>query len=144
MNGFSSDIIKDVFPLSENLCYNTRNKRTFHSRDITTVHFGSETLSHLAPKMWDLVPEDIKKLESVASFKNAIKKWKLEIALAAYAEHIYFRFALCNYFIIQSEAFFHLSFVNTYCTINICTPANTCGWGLILAQLWRTYVIVVF
>ena len=41
-----------------------------------TVHFGSETLSHLAPKIWELVPEEIKKLESVASFKNTIKKWK--------------------------------------------------------------------
>ena len=76
VNGFSPDIMKDVFPLNENLRYNTRNKRTFHSRDIRTVHFGSETLSHLAPKIWELVPEEIKKLESVASFKNAIKTWK--------------------------------------------------------------------
>ena len=76
VNGFSPDIMKDVFPLSENLCYNTRNKRTFHSRNIRTVHFGSETLSHLAPKIWELVPEEIEKLASVASFKNAIKKWK--------------------------------------------------------------------
>ena len=77
MNAFSPDIIiKDNFPLSENSRYNTRNKRAFHSREIRTVHFGSETLSHLAPKIWELVPEEIKKLESVASFKNAIKKWK--------------------------------------------------------------------
>ena len=68
--------MKDVFPLNENLCYDTRNKRTFHSSDIRTVHFGSETLSHLAPKIWELVPEEIKKLEPVAFFKNAIKKWK--------------------------------------------------------------------
>ena len=77
VNAFSPDIIiKDNFPLSENSRYNTRNKRAFHSREIKTVHFGSETLSHLAPKIWELVPEEIKKLESVASFKNAIKKWK--------------------------------------------------------------------
>ena len=76
VNGFSPVIMKDVFPLNENLCYNTRNKRTLNSRNIRTVHFGSETLSHLAPKIWELVPEEIKKLESVASFKNAIKEWK--------------------------------------------------------------------
>ena len=68
VNGFSPDITKDVFPLNENSCYNTRNKRTVHSRDIRTVHFGSETLSHLSSKIWELVPEEIKKLESVASF----------------------------------------------------------------------------
>ena len=76
VNGFSPDIMKDVFPLSENLCYNIWNKRTFHSRNIRTVHFGSETLSHLAPKIWELVPEEIKKLKSATSFKNAIKKWE--------------------------------------------------------------------
>ena len=76
MNGFSPDITKDVFPLNENCFHNTRNKRRFHSRHIRTFQFGSETLSHLAPKIGELVPEEIKKLESVASFKNAIKKWK--------------------------------------------------------------------
>ena len=51
VNGFSPYIMKDVFPLSENFCCNTRNKRTFYSRNIRTVHFGSEMLSHLAPKI---------------------------------------------------------------------------------------------
>ena len=74
--GFSPDIMKDVFPLNENPYYNTRNKRKFHSRHIRTVHFGSKMLSHLAPKILELVPEEIKKLESVAYFKNAIKKWQ--------------------------------------------------------------------
>ena len=49
-NGFSPDIRNDVFPLNENLCYKTRSKTTFHSRDIRTVHFGFEMLLHLAPK----------------------------------------------------------------------------------------------
>ena len=125
VNGFSPDIMKDVFPLNENSSYNTRNKREFHSKHIRTVHFGSDTLSYLAPKTWELVPEEIKKLESVASFKIAIKKWKS--ANAAYAQHIYFRLTLCNYFIIQSKTFFPFSFINTYSTINICTPANIGG-----------------
>ena len=76
MNGFSPKKIKDVFPLNESSLYNTRNERMFHSRRIRTVHFGSETLSHIAPKIWVLVPEEIKKLESAASFKYAIKNWK--------------------------------------------------------------------
>ena len=72
-----------------------------------------------------LVPEEIKKLESV---KMRLKNGNRQIAHAAYAEHIYFRLALCNCVIIQSEAFFRFSFINIYCTINICTPANIwCG-----------------
>ena len=77
VNRFSPDIMKDVFPLNANSFYNTRNKRMFHSRHIRTFHFGSEMLSHLAPKILELVLEEIKELESVTSFKNAIKKWKL-------------------------------------------------------------------
>ena len=72
VNGFLPDIMEDVFPLNENLCCNTRNKRTFHSRDIRAAHFGSE---NLAPKGCELVPEEIKKSESVAPIKNMIKKW---------------------------------------------------------------------
>ena len=76
MGEFSPYIMKDVFPLNENSFYKTSKKRTLCSRHIITAHFGSETLSHLALKIWDLVPEWVKKLESVASFKNAIEKWK--------------------------------------------------------------------
>ena len=144
MSGFWPDIMKDVFLLNEKLCYNTMNKRTFHSRNIRIVRFGSETWSHLASKIWELVPEEIKKLESVASFKNAIKNGNRQITLAAYAEYIYFRLALCNYLIIERKAFFRLSFINICCIINICTPANIWrGWGLVLAKLWCNYVIVV-
>ena len=77
VNGFSPDIIKDVFPLSENLCYNTRNKRTFRSRNIRTVHFGSETLSHLAPKIWELVPGASPLYHLIDSLLNGIEESKL-------------------------------------------------------------------
>ena len=76
VNGLSPEIMKEVFPFNENTSYNTRNKRKFHSRSIKSVAFGSETLSHLASKIWELVPVEIKNVESVASFKRAIKKQK--------------------------------------------------------------------
>ena len=77
VNGLSPDIMKDVFLLNNSLSYNTRNRRTFHSRPIRSVTYGSETLSHLAPKIWELVPTRMKSLKCVASFKSAVKKWKL-------------------------------------------------------------------
>ena len=76
VNGLSPEIMKEVFPFNENTSYNTRNKRKFHSRSKKSVTFGSEMLSHLAPKIWELVPVEIKNVDSVASFKRAIKKWK--------------------------------------------------------------------
>ena len=68
--------MKDVFPLNKNSFYKTSKKRTLGSRHIITAHFGFETLSHLALKIWDLLPEWVKNLEPVASFQNAIEKWK--------------------------------------------------------------------
>ena len=46
VNGFSPDIMKEVFPFNENTSYNTRNKRKFHSRilkryPIWHLKFGS-------------------------------------------------------------------------------------------------------
>ena len=54
VNGLSPVIVKEVFPFTVNTSYNTRNKRKFYSRSIKLVTFGSETLSHLAPKIWSL------------------------------------------------------------------------------------------
>ena len=76
VNEFSPERMKEVLSFNENTSYNTRNKRKFHSRSIKSVTFGSETLSHLAPKIWELVTVEIKNADSVASFKRAIKKWK--------------------------------------------------------------------
>ena len=87
--------MKDVFPLNRNSFYNTRNKRAFHSRHIRTVHFGSETLSHLALEIWELVPEEIKKLETFASFKNAIKKMETDKLSLPLMPNIYILGWLC-------------------------------------------------
>ena len=76
VNGLSPEIMKEVFTFNEKTSYNTRNKRKFHSRAIKLVTFGSETLTHLAPKIWELFLVEIKNVESVACFKRAIKKWK--------------------------------------------------------------------
>ena len=76
VNGLSPDIMNDVFPLNNNLSYNTRNRRKLHSRHKLSVTYGSETLSHLVSKIRELVPTHMNSLKSVASFKSATKKWK--------------------------------------------------------------------
>ena len=42
VNGLLPDIMKDDFPLNNNLLYNTRNRRTSHSRSIRSfkVKYG--------------------------------------------------------------------------------------------------------
>ena len=36
------------------------------------------TISYLGPKIWDILPNEIKEKETLEAFKVAIKKWKPE------------------------------------------------------------------
>ena len=68
--------MKDVFPLNDDSGYSTRNKRTSKSRHVKTVRYDTDSLAYLGPKIWELVPNEMKNLESLTAFKTAIKKWK--------------------------------------------------------------------
>ena len=74
VNGFSPDIMSIVFPVKENIKYCSKNK--FLTRNVRTVNYGTETLAHLGPKIWAIVPDDIKDEKSVNAFKTRIKNWR--------------------------------------------------------------------
>ena len=42
---------------------------------MSSVYHGTESLSFLGPKIWELVPSEIKQSESLETFKRRIKKW---------------------------------------------------------------------
>ena len=75
-NGICPDIMKDVFPLSTSSIYDIRSRCIFTTRSVKTVYYGTEHLSCLAPKVWELIPNNIKSLENLPKFKKAIKNWK--------------------------------------------------------------------
>ena len=58
--------------------YNLRHIPEFASRHIRSVHYGTESLCHLGPKIWELVPTELKCLDTTVEFKSAIKSWKPE------------------------------------------------------------------
>ena len=68
------DILKDVFPLSTSSNYDSRSRRVFTTRSVKTVYQGTESLSHLASKVCELFPNNIKSLENLPKFEKAIKK----------------------------------------------------------------------
>ena len=98
VNGLSPEIMKEVFPFNDKTSYNARNKGKFHSRAIKSVTFGSETLSHLPPKIWELVPVETKNVESVACFKRSIKNGNQQTVFVAYVGRMLFRLVSCNLF----------------------------------------------
>ena len=60
------------------LNYNLRHASTFIRDKVSTTYYGTNSLQILGPKIWDLLPPDIKSAESLESFQAKIKTWKVE------------------------------------------------------------------
>ena len=41
---------------------------------LRSVFHGSESISYLGPKIWDIVPLELKELTTAVAFKNGIKE----------------------------------------------------------------------
>ena len=73
--GMVHQIMNEVFLRNYTLNYNLRRHPEFPLRVINTVHYGSESLSVLGPKIWEMLPVDLKDSDSLDSFKSGIKNW---------------------------------------------------------------------
>ena len=74
-NKISPEIVNSLFEFT-NKNYNLRNASTLKRKRYFTSHFGSESLSSLAPKIWKLVPDSIREGKTLSIFKN--KVWTTE------------------------------------------------------------------
>ena len=50
--------------------YNTRE--IFVTHNVRTEHYGKETLSYLGPKIWNIIPNEIKSSATLTVFKQKI------------------------------------------------------------------------
>ena len=71
--GMAPQIMNEVFPRNYTLNYNLGRQPEFALRAINTVHSGSESLSFLGSKTWEMLPVDLKNSDSLDSFKSGIK-----------------------------------------------------------------------
>ena len=62
-NGLSPVIMTQVFP-------------KFKTRNVNSVRYGTDTLAHLGPKIWSIIPNGIKEEKSQNSFTKKRKQWK--------------------------------------------------------------------
>ena len=53
--------------------YNLRNDPELQRRRNRTVYSGTESISSLAPKIWELIPSTIRNSNSLGKFKEKIK-----------------------------------------------------------------------
>ena len=58
--------------------YNLRHNAKFLKTLVNCVRCGTESISYIGPKIWGMVTDTNKNIESLYNFKKAIKKWKVE------------------------------------------------------------------
>ena len=76
-NGLLTPYMKDIFPINRNACILRQNSEFSRPR-INTVYHGTESISNLGPKKWDLVPSNLREICDLDKFKKPIKQWKHE------------------------------------------------------------------
>ena len=81
IKGIGPSFLKEIFNLNknaftENVSANTRLKATFYNpSNPKKVHSGTETIRYLSPKIWSMVPDQMREAASLPVFKEKIKKW---------------------------------------------------------------------
>ena len=70
-SNIASEIIKEAPKMSP---YDLRNNKSFKRKRVNSVQHNTESGSYLGPKIWDLVPDEIKKSESLNALKFKIKR----------------------------------------------------------------------
>ena len=55
---------------------NLRSQTNIRCPQVNTEIYGKNSISYLGPKIWNIVPIDIRNIDSLEKFKIQIKKWK--------------------------------------------------------------------
>ena len=54
--------------------YNSRSEASrFKRENVKSTHYGIQSVRHLGPKIWNIVPENIRESNSLTELKSSIK-----------------------------------------------------------------------
>ena len=74
-NNLSSQQMRELFQRRE-VNYNICSQTDFSLRSINTSSYGLKSLKYLTPKVWNIVPQDIRSANSLSQFIRNIKPRK--------------------------------------------------------------------
>ena len=60
VNNIAPELMKKILPVIENKRYPTPS--IFETNNVHTTKFGIESLAHLGPKIWNIIPDDLKQI----------------------------------------------------------------------------------
>ena len=73
-NNLSSQLMLELFQRRE-ANYNIPSQKGFSLGSVSTSSYGLKSLRYMAPKIWSLVPQDIRSANSLAQLSRRIKSW---------------------------------------------------------------------
>ena len=76
INFENPQIINGIFCIRDETSYKLQQRSCFRIPTVNTVFSGTESIRFLDPKIWELIPNDIKCLQNLRDFKTVVKKWK--------------------------------------------------------------------
>ena len=77
-HGISPTTMNEIFTLRHRNQYNLRNWTYFDAPKVKTVNHGSESVRYLGSKIWEIISEYTKELDTMDKFQIGIKKWRPE------------------------------------------------------------------
>ena len=75
-HNFGPSLLNKIFPINENFNPNLIHSSEFKRPNVNTVHFGKDSLSYFGSVIWDLIPQNIREIDDLNRFRNAIRNWK--------------------------------------------------------------------
>ena len=88
LQGLSPPLMNEIL-VERNNNYSLRGNNVLTRRRVNSVRYGTETVSFLAPKIWDILLKEIKDSESLDIFKRKIKNGFHGNAIADFIKHMY-------------------------------------------------------
>ena len=70
-NAVSTSSVKDIFLINKSL-YALRHNSQFYIPLLKTMYSGTESISNLVPKMWDMVPRSLNEIGAQPTFQCSI------------------------------------------------------------------------
>ena len=73
-NNLSTHLMSEILSL-RNIDYNLHSQTDFKQGPVNTMNYGLKSLRYLAPKIWNIIPPDIRNSGSLTEFMMNIKSW---------------------------------------------------------------------
>ena len=105
--------------------YNTRNRSTFYSQPVRTVLHSAESLYHLVPKIWQLIPSDMKNFHHSQSSKKPLNNVSHMLVHVGFVEPTSTGLVSFNLW-IQSQLFLHGFLVLSIYDMCVCMCMYVC------------------